>query len=228
MRNGYIQPDGTDRAKAAGAALAVHLLLGAAFLAGRALHIDRQRQDSLSTFDVIVPPPPPPVEQRPVAPAKAAPAPAGNKATANPIVAPLAKILTDQRVAAAPVAGPGAASGAGAASSGSGTGGGGTGTGLGDGGGGMVGARLLTGALSRGDYRQISELGSLRGAAELLLLVNTRGRVERCRALSSSGNEQVDATLCRLLADRARFAPAHSADGALYYQDVHYFPRWGR
>ena len=92
----------------------------------------------------------------------------------------------------------------------------------------MVGARLLGGALTRGDYRQIAELGSSRGAAELLLLVNTLGHVERCRALASSGNVQVDATLCQLLERRARFVPAHSADGTLFYQDVHYFPRWGR
>ena len=228
MRSGCIQPDRSDRAKAAGAALAVNLLLGAAFLTGLALHIDRQRQASLSTFDVVAPPPPPPIDQQPTTLAKATPAAVGKKDTASPIVVPPAKIPTEQRVAAAAVAGGGAASGAGAAASGSGTGTGGTGNGSGGSGGGMVGARLLTGALTSGDYRQISELGSSRGAAELLLLVNTLGRVERCRAVSSSGDAQVDATLCRLLADRARFAPAHSADGALYYQDVHYFPRWGR
>lgn len=229
MRSGYLMPNRTDRTKAAGAALAVHLLLGAAFLTGLALHIDRRRQASLSTFDVTIPPPPRPIEQRPVSPSRAAPAVAGKKAAPSPILALPAKLPSEQPVIAAPLAGQGAAPTAGAANGGSGTGAGGTGEGLGGGNdSGMVGARLLNGALNRSDYRMIADLGSSRGTAELLLLVNQSGRVERCRALASSGNPVVDSTLCQLLSERARFAPAHSAEGTLYYQDVHYFPRWSR
>ncbi len=230
-RSGYLQPDRGDRAKAAGAALVIHLLLGAAFLTGLALHIDKQRDTGLTTFDVASPPPPPPVTETRKKRADDRPAPAGKKSSPSPIVAPPAKLPVVQSMTAAPLAGQGTASTAGPAANGAGTGAGGSGNGQGGGGtggGGVIGARLVSGALTRGDYRQIASLGSSRGAAELLLLVNPAGRVERCRALGSSGNPQVDAGLCQLLAYRARFVPAHSADGMLYYQDVYYFPRWGR
>lgn len=228
MRRGYLEADKSDRAKAAGAALLIHVLLGAAFLTGLALHVDRQKETSLTTFDVEPPPPPPPAEERRAKPAEDQQAPAGKKASPSPIVAPPAKLPVEPPVSATPVAGQAAAASAGAAASGEGTGAGGVGNGGGGNGGGVIGAQLLSGALSRGDYREIASLGSSRGAAELLLLVNKEGRVERCRSLASSGNSQVDAALCQLLIDRARFSPAHSADGTAYYQDVHYFPRWGR
>ena len=226
MRSGYLQINPGDRAKAAGAVLVVHVLLGAALLTGLALHFDQRHETGLVTFDVPLPPAPQPAETRSQLPVKAKPAPAGKKAMPSPIVAPPARLPVERSVAAAPSAGIGAASSAGAATGGSGTGAGGSGNGNGAGAG-MVGARLLSGALTRSDYHQIAALGSSRGSAELLLLVNTFGRVERCRTVASSGNPQVDATLCQLLSDRARFAPARSADGSLFYQDVHYFPRWG-
>ncbi|MEO7813839.1 MAG: hypothetical protein ABIR87_00125 [Sphingomicrobium sp.] len=227
MHSVYLETERSDRAKAAAAVLLIHLVLGAALLTGLAIHIDQRRDTSLATFDIQPPPPPPPTDRKLAPSAKSTPAPAGQKASPSPIVAPPAKLPVEQTVAAASIAGLGAASSAGAAASGSGTGAGGAGNGLGAGAG-MVGALLLNGALTRGDYQQIADLGSSRGNAELLLLVNKFGRVERCRALASSGNAQVDAALCQLLTQRARFAPAHSADGTLYYQDVHYFPRWSR
>ena len=227
MHSDYLQTDRGDRAKAAAAALAVHMLLGAVLLTGLALHFDSEHETGLVTFDVPPPPAPPPIEKRPDTPAKGDPARAGKTATPSPIVVPVTKVQVDQTVVAASVAGQGAASSSGGSTDGTGSGAGGSGDGIG-GGAGMVGARLLTGALTRRDYRQIADLGSSRGAAELLLLVNKLGRVERCQMIRSSGNSSVDGALCKLLADRARFAPAHSADGTLYYQDVHYFPRWGR
>lgn len=231
MRQGYLQPESGDRAKAAGAALVIHLLLGAALLTGLALHIDLKRDDSLTTFDVeppSPPPPPPPTANRAEKQTRAQPARAGRKANPSPIVAPPAKIPVERPVNAAPAPGQGVDSSAGAASSGTGTGAGGAGNGRGGGeNGGVVGARLLSGALGRGDYRRIQAMGSSRGEAELLLLVNQLGRVERCRALRSSGYPEIDGALCQMLLDSARFSPAHAVDGSTYFQDVHYFPRWG-
>ena len=231
MHGTRYQIDRADRAKAAGAAVIIHLLLGAAFLTGLALQPRLRSDDSLKTFDVRAPPPPPPlVTEATSRPAKIQPAPAGKKAEASPIVAPPARLATPQPIAAAPAAGTGSSSSPGAAASGTGTGAGGTGDGAAGGGhgAGRTGARLVSGSLGPRDYRQIAAMGSPRGDAELLLLVNPAGRVERCRALRSSGDPSVDNILCQTLMDRARFSPAREANGLPLYQDVRYFPRWHR
>ncbi len=231
MRSSSFQPDPRDRAKSAAATVAIHLALGAAFLAGLALQPERRSDDSLKTFDVVEPPPQTSLTA-PSDPAEGAPAPAGKTADPSPIVAPPARLPTPQPVAAAPVAGTGSSPNAGAAASGSGTGTGAGGSGEGSGGGGSgagrTGARLVSGGLGRRDYRQIAAMGSTRGDAELLLLINRVGRVEQCRAVRSSGNPDVDNALCRTLLDRARFAPAREADGSPLYQDLRYFPSWHR
>ena len=220
---GY-QTNQADRAKAAGAAVIIHLLLGGAFLTGLALQPRMRSDDSLKTFDVRAPPPPPPpMTEAPSQSAKSQPAPAGKKAEASPIVAPPARLPSPQPIVAAPVAGTGSLSSGGAAASGTGTGAGGTGTGAGgsgngagDGGNGAgrTGARLVSGSLGPRDYRQIAAMGSTRGDADLMLLVNPAGRVERCRALRSSGDPAVDNILCETLMDRARFSPAREANGS--------------
>lgn len=228
MRSSSFQPDPRDRARSAAATAAIHVALGAAFLTGLALQPERRAEDSLKTFDVEQPPPPPPITEPRAAPVPAkAPAPAGKKADPSPIVAPPARIPTPNPIAAAPAAGVGASANAGAAASGTGTGAGGAGAGSG-GGGGRTGARLVSGALGPRDYRRIAAMGSPRGEAELLLLVNPGGRVERCRALRSSGNASVDDALCQLLIARAVFLPAREADGTPLYQDIRYFPSWRR
>lgn len=227
---GY-QTNQVDRAKAAGAAVIIHLLLGAAFLTGLALQPRLRSDDSLKTFDVRAPPPPPPpMTEAPSQSAKSQSAPAGKKAEVTPIVAPPARLPSPQRIAAAPVAGTGSSSSAGAAASGTGTGAGGSGDGArGQGNGaGRTGARLVSGSLGPRDYRQIAAMGLPRGDADLLLLVNPAGRVERCRALRSSGDPAVDNMLCQTLMDRARFSPAREANGSPLYQDLRYFPSWRR
>ena len=232
MRRDRFLSDPRDRARSAAATVAIHLALGTAFLTGLALRPERRAEDSLKTFNVPPLPPQPPIAPTPDRAPADAPAPAGRKADASPIVAPPARLPSPQPIVAAPVAGIGSSSNAGAAVSGSGTGAGGVGDGIGSGGdgggGGITGARLLSGALDRRDYRRIADLGSSRGSAELLLLINKDGRVERCRAFRSSGNPAVDDALCRILIDRARFEPAQRADGTFLYQDIRYFPRWDR
>ena len=231
MHGTRYQIDRADRAKAAGAAVIIHLLLGGAFLTGLALQPRMPSDDSLKTFDVRAPPPPPPpMTEAPTQSAKSQPAPAGKKAEASPIVAPPARLPSPQPIVAAPVAGTGSLSSGGAAASGTGTGAGGSGNGAGDGGNGAgrTGARLVSGSLGPRDYRQIAAMGSTRGDADLMLLVNPAGRVERCRALRSSGDPAVDNILCQTLMDRARFSPAREANGSPLYQDVRYFPSWRR
>ncbi len=233
MRYGHSLSDPSDRARSVAATAAIHLALGAALLTGLALEVDRKADDGLKTFDVAPTPPPPAVPERPSSAPSEQPAPAGKKADPSPFVAPPARLPNPQLVTAAPVAGSGTAATAGAAISGSGAGAGGTGEGR-EGGGrggdgaGRVSARLIAGALDRRDYRQIEAMGSSRGNAELLLLINPAGRVERCRALQSSGNAAIDDMLCRRLMDGARFQPAREADGTPLYQDIRYFPRWER
>lgn len=211
--------------------MVIHLLLGAAFLTGLALQPRLRSDDSLKTFDVRdPPPPPPPVSEAPRQPAMSKPASEGRKSEPSAIVAPPARLPMAQPIAAAPVAGTGSSSTAGAATIGTGSEAGGSGAGSGGGGNGAgrTGAQLVSGALSARDYRQIAAIGSPRGDAELLLLVNPVGRVERCRALRSSGSQAVDDALCQILMTRARFLPAREADGTALYQEVRYFPSWRR
>lgn len=235
MRHHYLQADRGDRAKAAGAVIAVHLLLGAALLTGLALHIDRKHVDSLATFDVAPPLPlplPPPVDDRRALPTSSKSAPAGRKADPSPIIAPPSKVPTQQPVVAALVAGTGSASTAGAATTGGGSGAGGSGNGPGGGGdgggGGRIGAMLINGRLTNRDYRTIAGPDVPSGSAMYVLLVNTDGRVERCRPAASSGSTRIDQSLCAILTQRLRFRPAMERDGRLLYQDVNYVARWGR
>lgn len=230
MRSDSFQFHPRDRAKSAAATAAIHLVLGAALLTGLSLQPERMPENGLKTFAVEEPPRPPPAIEAPSQPAKSKPAPAGAKADPSPIVVPPAKLPSPQPIAAAPVAGAGSLSNAGAAARGAGIGAGGSGDGA-DGAGngaGRTGARLMSGGLGRRDYRQIAALGSSHGHAELLLLVNPAGRVENCRAVRSSGNSAVDHALCQTLLARARFWPAREANGSPLYQEIRYFPTWGR
>lgn len=234
MRSEFSLSDPRDRARSLAATAAIHILLGAALLTGLALKADRKAENGLKTFDVDpLPPPPPETIPRRRATEIKQPATAGKKSDPSPIVAPPVRMPVPQPIPAAPTPGIGSASTSGAAVNGTGTGAGGIGDGRGGGGSGgdgagRVGARLISGALGRRDYRQIDAMGSTRGSAELLLLINPVGRVERCRALRSSGNLAVDDMLCQRLVDGARFQPAREADGTPLYQDIRYFPRWDR
>jgi hypothetical protein len=46
-----------DKAKAAAAALVVHLVIGAAFLTGLVTHVERKPSEVLQTIDIALPPP---------------------------------------------------------------------------------------------------------------------------------------------------------------------------
>jgi periplasmic protein TonB len=51
------------------------------------------------------------------------------------------------------------------------------------------------------------------GAVTTILAINTSGRVDRCRVISSSKSAALDKTTCELLSQRANYAPMLDASG---------------
>ena len=228
---GYRQ-NNPDRAKAALAALLVHVAIGAAFLTGLVVNVSDRPSEVLETFDVSLPPPPPPVVEQESA-AKGDPGEAGKKAEPTPIVAPKPQIEIPAKppVAAAPVPGQGAAPSAGAATAGSGTGAGGSGTGLGGGGTGGTGAgftpaRRISKIPDREYRRFVTTSGMRRGSVAITVKVNTDGRPSDCRVTRSSGNRQADSLMCQLTLQFVRFRPARDPQGRLVAQDMTWMPDW--
>lgn len=230
---GYRQ-NNPDRAKAAAAALVVHILIGAAFLTGLMVNVSREPSEALETFDIIEAlPPPPVVEITERSAASGDPGTAGRKADPTPIVAPEPEIDVPavSPVAAAPVAGQGAAPSAGAASTGAGTGAGGRGTGLGGGGAGGSGvgytpAQRISKIPDREYRRFVSVSGMRRGNVAITVKVNTDGRPSNCRIARSSGNPAADALMCDLTLRHVRFRPARDPQGRAVAQDITWAPDW--
>lgn len=223
-----------EKAKAAAAAVAIHLVIGAAFLAGLATDVTQRKVDALQTFEVAPPPPPIVDVQLDESAPSGDPGEAGAKAEATPIVAPEPEIALPavSPVAAAPVAGQGAAPSAGAAAAGSGAGAGGSGQGLGGGGSGGSGigteARLLSGNRSRISARMLRQFSVDRGYAHLLLTVAATGRVTECGVLQGSGNATVDQHLCGIMIRQSRWAPARDRQGNPISVQVRYTSTWNR
>jgi len=231
MPDNYYPSDLRDRAKAAAATVAIHLALGAAFLAGLALQPEHKFDDGLKTFDVKEPPPPPP---RPVTeptskPTDGQPAPAGKRADPSPIVAPPATLPTPQLIAAAPVAGTGSSSSAGAAASGTGTGEGGSGRGRG-GGGITIGseARLLSGNRSRLPRELLRPFIANGGYAHLLLTVGESGHVTACLVMQGTGSAAVDDALCQVMIRQSRWTAARDTTGRPIPVQVRYTATWSK
>ena len=220
-----------DKAKAAAAALIVHLVIGAAFLTGLIVNVSKRPSEVLQTFDVNLPPLPPPVVEQESTP-KGDPGEAGRKAKPTPIVTPAPKIEIPAKppVAAAPVPGQGAAPSAGAAQAGTGTGAGGTGGGLGGGGSGGSGAgysppRQIRKIPDR-EYRRISASGIRNGSVALRLIVSSEGRASSCRIARSSGDPSVDALVCQLTQQYVRYRPARDAGGRPVAWELTWEPYW--
>lgn len=223
-----------EKAKAAAAAVVIHLGIGAAFLAGLATDVAQRDSEALQTFDVA-PPPPPVVDVQPEDSAPSGdPGEAGRKAEPTPVIAPEPEIElpAESPVAAAPVPGQGAAPSAGAAASGTGTGAGGSGQGLGGGGSGGRGigteARLLAGNRARISGRLLRQFGVDRGYAHLLLTVATTGRVTDCSVTQGSGSAEVDRHLCDVMMRQSRWAPARDRQGQPLTVQVRYTSTWSR
>lgn len=235
------QPQGRDRKKALGLVLVLHLGLGAALLNGLAGEPLRRAQVALTTFDVPPPQPPepdPPPKQQAAAEARekgasdlaARPAPMVQPPPEVRLPVPPTLATADETApvtAIAPSAGAGrtAGSGAGSGDSGEGSGGGGDG---GSGTGSIASnARLLSGNLSRGDYRRIRGFGAPRGQAVLAIEVSAAGQLTRCLPFASSGNLALDSELCRLLA-RTRWEPARDSGGNPVPVALRYVATWSR
>ena len=235
------KPQERDRKKALALVLLLHLALGAALLHGLAGEPLRRTAEALATFDVPLPQPPPaPVE--PLRKEEAAKREAGASdlaARPAPLLAPVpvVRLQIPSQVATAtetsPDSGRAADAGAGLVA-GAGRGAGGSGDGIGGGGSGGSGsgmaasdARLVSGNLSRGDYRRIRGFGAPRGAAVLAIEVGLNGRLTRCLPLDSSGNPALDAELCRLLA-RTRWEPARDRRGDPVTAALRYVATWER
>jgi protein TonB len=222
----------SDRARAISFVIAVHAALGALLLSGtRHLPaIDEPVRTTLIDVELTPPPPPPPPDAGRAPDKEGA---AGRKAEPTPVIAPKPKIVIPARtpVIAAPVAGTGAAANAGAASAGSGPGAGGSGSGRGGGGsGGGIGsaARLVSGGLTRWDYRRLRPFNAPSGQARLAIMVGTDGRVTSCRVNDSSGDAVLDSTLCAILEPRMRWVPARDPGGTPISVQIYYIATWER
>jgi len=226
-----------DRAKAAAAAIAVHALIGAAFLTGLVTTVGREPERGMKTFDV--PPELPPALDEPVEKAESAPegeaAPPNFKADPTPMVAPEPKLAAPTPIAAAPIAGTGSASSAGAAEvPGPGTGAGGSGFGRGGGGSGGEGsgigspARLLGGNRARLPRHLLRAFAQERGYAHLLLTISAAGRVTDCSVLQGTGNAAVDEELCAIMVRRSQWVPARDTQGRPITVQVRYTSTWSK
>ncbi len=227
----------SDRANAVVWVVAVHLALAALMALGTRTKTAKTVPPPTTQLIEIVsdnpPPPPPPSEPEAASAEQGA---AGKRAVATPVVAPIpeVQIETSNPSRAATIAGAGAASSSGAASDGRGTGAGGAGSGLGGGGAGGTGvaigqnARLLSGGLSRRDYRLLRSFSAPEGRAVVALLVGPQGTVERCRIAQSSGDERLDRALCAILVPRMVWAPARDENGRPVTVGIDYTAVWSR
>lgn len=224
-----------DRIKSAVLVAGIHVALAFAFIAGLRMDIAEFADAPMKLFDVAPdrPPPPPEVvapDPAPTPEPEGAAAPPGLRAQPSPVVAPPPRVRLDvpTPVVAAPVAGTGSDARAGASDvprPGPGAGGVGTGTGSGaggdgsGGGGGIVSrARYVSGTLTGSDWTR-GRVGGARGTRAqgtvvVRLSVGADGRVAECRVIDGSGNPDLDATTCRLIAARFRYDPARDGRGA--------------
>jgi periplasmic protein TonB len=63
------------------------------------------------------------------------------------------------------------------------------------------------------DYPAIALSDNLQGTVTFRLTIDTRGRVENCEILQSSGTDILDTVACNLISERARFSAATDARG---------------
>lgn len=217
-----------ERIRAAIGVVALHALLGYAFVTGLGVQFVQGVTQNLKVFDIAVEPPPPPIEDE--APAKTdapegAAAPPNLRAKPSPVVAPPPKveIKVPPPIVAAPTPGPGSDSSAGAADkAGPGTGAGGEGAGTGSGGegsgaGGGIGARarLVKGRITNSDYPRAAADANAGGSVTVRFTIGTDGSVRGCTIMKSSGRADLDGTTCRLIEKRFRYKPARDAQGRL-------------
>lgn len=217
-----------DRIKSVLGVAIFHALLAYALIVGLRLEIGGPASDALKVFDVAVELPPPlpdtAADAARTREPEGAASPPNLKATASPVIAPRPRVRLEvpPPVIAAPAPGRGSSPSAGASDRvgpGSGAGGAGTGTGSGragsgtGGGGAAVRARLVSGRIANADYPRGAGDAGAEGTVVARVSIGADGRVSGCAVARSSGNAELDATTCRLIERRFRYAPARDAQG---------------
>lgn len=235
----YAPSTSADRSKAIFGAAVVHLGMAALLLlGGDPSPPPATGQAPTQLIDITVPPPPPPPP--PPKPAQQSDRKAGapgRKAEPAPIVLPPPRIALPalNPLPAAPVVGSSRAPTASAASAGNGSGADGAGEGRGTGGGGAgegggIGedAQLISGGLTRRDYRYLRSFDAPGGRAILAILVGPDGRVAQCSARQSSGEPALDSALCNMLQARMHWFPARDRGGRALTVGIYYTAVWSR
>lgn len=100
------------------------------------------------------------------------------------------------------------------------------GAGSGSGAGTMTRARLLSGAITSRDYPKQERAARIGGSVTATFLVGTDGRAHGCVVTGSSGNATLDATTCRLIETRFRYAPALDPNGLPVSEQRGWRQRW--
>ena len=221
-----------ERTRAAAAAIAINLFLGAALVTGLKLREERRESAALETFDVrLPPPPPPPVIAQPRSQAERADpeGATGRKAEASAVVAVPARIVRPSPVTAAPVPASGSAPSSGQAAAGSGPGSGGSGSGPGGGGDGLLaGIPVSRAQMIRGMIGDRDNPGERYvGRVVVRLDIAADGTVTGCALVESSGQGVTDALTCRL-SYRILFRPARLASGQAVRDHTFYVVNWRR
>ncbi|RIA43603.1 outer membrane transport energization protein TonB [Hephaestia caeni] len=181
----------------------LHVALGYAFVTGLAYQYVKKVSEKLNTFDVEPPPPPPPDEPPP-------PPPPDQPMTPPPVVSPppivrtpsppviMNTVPTPPKVyVPTPIAVPPAPPAPPA-------------------------PRVDQSAKIRGNagrffgpdnYPSQAKRENAEGTTRVRLTVGTDGKVTNCAVTSSSGNDSLDDTTCRIFRSRVRFTPAKDQSG---------------
>lgn len=190
--------------------------------------------NALATFEVRVPPPPAPLPPRRTAHAArraGQPGRSGVKAERNAVAAPIPVVvpplsplapLTPQSGTAILGGAVANGTGPGAGQSGVGAGSGGTGDGVGGG----SRARWLSGTIGPRDYPKAERSARIGGEVTVAFTVAADGHARACAVVRSSGNPTLDATTCRLVEARFRYAPARDAAGSPVSERRGWRQRW--
>ena len=74
-------------------------------------------------------------------------------------------------------------------------------------------AKLLSGAVTTGDYPVTALADDAQGLSKLRLRIEIDGSASSCEVAQSSGHPILDAKGCEVTLERTRFSPATDADG---------------
>jgi protein TonB len=222
------RPTPRDRALSALCSAALVAALGYLLVIGLGVRMPAKVETGLALFDVVPAPAPrvrivpkPSRKRRPTGTAS----PPNLRSRATPVVAPtpIIAVPLPTPVIAAPTAGMGSDVSQGAAEvAGPGTGAGGRGEGTGSGGSGdgdggdradETPPRRVRGRIRDSDYPEGAAEAGAGGVVSVRFTVEVNGRATRCRVTGSSGNAELDATTCRLIEERFRYAPSRDAAG---------------